>query len=345
MKAIVKSKAEPGLWIEDVPEPTMGINAVMIRVKRGGICGTDLHIYNWDAWAQSTIKVPTTIGHEFVGELVDVGSNVVDFAVGDIVSVEGHLVCGRCRNCMAGKRALCVNTRGVGVNTNGGFAEFIAVPYTNIWKHKPDIDLDVAAIFDPFGNAVHTALEFEVFGEDVLITGAGPIGIMAAAVAKHAGARNIVITDINPFRLELAEKMGHVTRAVDVSKTSITDVQKELGMKEGFDVGMEMSGVPAAFKDMLANMFHGGNIAFLGIPADQFAIDWKTVIFNMITIKGIYGRQMYETWYQMSNLLDAGVDISPVITHRYSYKDFELGFEAIREGNCGKVVLDFEEIR
>jgi threonine 3-dehydrogenase len=344
MKAIVKSKAEPGLWIEDVPEPEMGINDVLIRVKKGGICGTDLHIYNWDAWAQSTIKVPTTIGHEFVGEIVNLGSNVVDFQSGDTVSVEGHLVCGRCRNCMAGKRALCANTRGVGVNTNGGFAEYIAVPYTNIWKHKPVIDLDVAAIFDPFGNAVHTALEFEVFGEDVLITGAGPIGIMAAAVAKHAGARNIVITDINPFRLDLAEKMGHVTRAIDVRKTSIKDVQKELDMKGGFDVGMEMSGVPAAFKDMLANMFHGGHIAFLGIPSEQFAIDWKTVIFNMITIKGIYGRQMYETWYQMSNLLEAGVDIKPVITHRYSYKDFEQGFEAIKEGNCGKVVLDFEQI-
>ena len=344
MKAIVKSRAEKGLWIEDVREPELGINDVMIRVKRGGICGTDLHIYNWDAWAQETIKVPTTIGHEFVGEIVDVGSNVLDFKNGDIVSVEGHLVCGRCRNCMAGRRALCANTRGVGVNTNGGFAEFIAVPVTNIWKHKPNIDLDVAAIYDPFGNAVHTALAFEVFGEDVLITGAGPIGIMAAAVAKHAGARNIVITDINPFRLELAEKMGHVTRAVDVSKTTLKDVQKELGMKEGFDVGMEMSGVPSAFKDMLANMFHGGSIAFLGIPSEQFGIDWKTVIFNMITIKGIYGREMYETWYQMSVLLETGVDISPVITHRYSYKDFEQGFLAIKEGNCGKVVLDFEEL-
>ncbi|HQZ83175.1 MAG TPA: L-threonine 3-dehydrogenase [Pyrinomonadaceae bacterium] len=344
MKAIVKSKAEPGLWIEDVPEPTLTINDVMIRVKRGGICGTDLHIYNWDAWAQTTIKVPTTIGHEFVGEIVEVGSNVVDFTVGDMVSVEGHLVCGRCRNCMAGKRALCANTRGVGVNTNGGFAEFIAVPYTNIWKHKPGIDLDIAAIFDPFGNAVHTALEFEVFGEDVLITGAGPIGIMAAAVAKHAGARNIVIADINEFRLDLARKMDNVTVAVNVSKRSIKDVQEELGMKEGFDVGFEMSGVPTAFKDMIDNMFHGGRIAMLGIPAEQFPIDWKTVIFNMITIKGIYGRQMYETWYQMSNLLEAGVDIKPVITHRYSYKDFEQGFAAIREGHCGKVVLNFEEI-
>ena len=344
MKAIVKSKAEPGLWIEDVPEPEMAINDVMIRVKKGGICGTDLHIYNWDAWAQSTIKVPTTIGHEFVGEIVDVGSNVLDFKAGDIVSVEGHLVCGRCRNCMAGRRALCANTRGVGVNTNGGFAEFIAVPVTNIWKHKPDIDLEVAAIYDPFGNAVHTSLAFEVFGEDVLITGAGPIGIMAAAVAKHAGARNIVITDVNPFRLELAEKMGHVTRAINVKETSIKDVQKELGMKEGFDVGFEMSGIPTAFTDMLANMYHGGSIALLGIPSEQFAIDWKTVVFNMITIKGIYGRQMYETWYQMSVLLETGVDISPVITHRYSYKDFEKGFEAIKEGNCGKVVLDFGEI-
>ncbi|HYJ90566.1 MAG TPA: L-threonine 3-dehydrogenase [Pyrinomonadaceae bacterium] len=344
MKAIVKSKAEPGLWIEDVPEPEIGINDVMIRVKKGGICGTDLHMYNWDAWAQATIKVPTTIGHEFVGEIVGVGSNVVDFHVGDIVSAEGHLVCGRCRNCMAGRRALCANTRGIGVNTNGGFAEYIAIPVTNIWKHKPDIDLEVAAIFDPFGNAVHTALAFEVFGEDVLITGAGPIGIMAAAVARHAGARNIVITDINPFRLDLAEKMGDVTKAVDVSKTTIKDVQRELGMKEGFDVGMEMSGVPAAFKDMLANMFHGGKIAFLGIPNEQFPIDWKTVIFNMITIKGIYGRQMYETWYQMSVLLETGVDIKPIITHRYSYEDFEQGFEAIRSGNCGKVILDFEQI-
>ena len=344
MKAIVKSKAEPGLWIEDVPEPTLTINDVMIRVKRGGICGTDLHIYNWDEWAQKTIKVPTTIGHEFVGEIVEVGSNVVDFSVGDIVSAEGHLVCGRCRNCMAGQRALCANTRGIGVNTNGGFAELIAVPMTNVWKHKPDIDLDVAAIFDPFGNAVHTALAFEVFGEDVLITGAGPIGIMAAAVARHAGARNIVIADINEFRLDLARKMGNVTLAVNVSKRSIKDVQEELGMKEGFDVGFEMSGVPTAFKDMIDNMFHGGRIAMLGIPNKDFAIDWNKVVFNMLHIKGIYGRQMYETWYQMSVLLETGVDISPIITHRYPARDFEKGFHAIREGNCGKVVLDFQGI-
>jgi threonine 3-dehydrogenase len=344
MKAIVKSKAEPGLWIENVPEPEMSINDVMIRVKKGGICGTDLHIYNWDAWAQETIKVPTVIGHEFVGEIVAVGSNVVDFKIGDIVSAEGHLVCGRCRNCMAGRRSLCANTRGIGVNTNGGFAEFIAVPMTNIWRHKDDIDFEVAAIFDPFGNAVHTALAFEVFGEDVLITGAGPIGIMAAAVARHAGARNIVITDINPYRLDLAEKMGDVTLAVNVTNTRLRDVQKQLGMKEGFDVGFEMSGVPAAFKAMIDNMFHGSRIALLGIPTEDFAIDWKKVVFNMLEIKGIYGRQMYETWYQMSVLLETGIDITPVITHRYPYDEFEKGFEAIRSGNCGKVILDFEEI-
>lgn len=341
MKAIVKSKAEPGLWIEEVPEPKIGINDVLIRVKKGGICGTDLHIYNWDAWAQSTIKIPTIIGHEFVGEIVDVGSNVIDFHPGDIVSAEGHLVCGRCRNCMAGRRALCANTRGIGVNTDGGFAEYIAVPYTNIWKHKPDIDLEVAAIFDPFGNAVHTALAFEVFGEDVLITGAGPIGIMAASVARHAGARHIVITDVNPYRLDLARRMGAVSMAVDIREKSLPEVQRALGMKEGFDVGFEMSGVPSAFTAMIANMFHGGRIALLGIPAEQFPIDWKTVVFNMLTIKGIYGRQMYETWYQMSVLLETGLDIKPVITHRFHYTEFEKGFEAIRSGNCGKVVLDF----
>lgn len=343
MKAIVKSKAEPGLWIEDVPEPKMGINDVMIRVKKGGICGTDLHIYNWDAWASQTIKIPTVIGHEFVGEIVDVGSNVNDFHGGDIVSGEGHLVCGRCRNCMAGRRYLCANTRGIGVNTNGGFAEYISLPMTNIWHHKEGTDLEVAAIFDPFGNAVHTALAFPTFGEDVLITGAGPIGIMAAAVVRHAGARNIVITDKNPFRLELAEKMG-VTLAANVNETSIVDVQKKLGMKEGFDIGLEMSGVASAFKDMLANMAHGGRIAMLGIPTEQFAIEWKTVVFNMLHIKGIYGREMYETWYQMSVILESGVDIKPVITHRFSYRDFEEGFEAMRSGNCGKVILDWSEI-
>lgn len=343
MKAIVKSKAEPGLWLEDVPEPEIGINDVLVRVKKTGICGTDVHIYNWDAWAQGAIKVPTVLGHEIVGEIVETGSNVNDFYAGDVVSIEGHLVCGRCRNCLAGRRYKCANTLGVGVQTDGGFAEYIAVPMTNIWKHDRDIDPDVAAIFDPFGNAVHTALAFEVFGEDVLITGAGPIGIMAAGVAKHAGARHVVITDVNPHRLELARKMG-VTLAVDVRETSLADVQKQLGMKEGFDVGMEMSGNPQAFRDMLANMTHGGSIAFLGIPSEEFAIAWKTVVFNMLTIKGIYGREMYETWYQMSVLLENGLDIAPVITHRYSYKEFEKGFEVMREGNSGKVILDWTEI-
>ena len=343
MKAIVKSGAEEGLWLEDVAEPTIGINDVLIKMLKTGICGTDVHIYNWDAWARSTIKVPTILGHELVGEIVEVGSNVNDFYVGDIVSVEGHLVCGRCRNCLAGRRFKCAHTLGYGVNTDGGFAEYMAVPYTNIWKHKPGVDLDVAAIFDPFGNAVHTALAFEVFGEDVLITGAGPIGIMSAAVAKHAGARHIVITDVNPKRLELARANG-IEHVVDVTKTSIADYQKELGMKEGFDVGMEMSGNPQAFRDMLANMTHGGNIAFLGIPSDEFAINWKTVIFNMLTIKGIYGREMYETWYKMSVLIQSGLDISPVITHRFHYTEFEKGFAAMKTGNSGKVVLKWADL-
>jgi threonine 3-dehydrogenase len=343
MKALVKSKAEEGLWLEDVPEPKCGINDVLIRIKRTGICGTDVHIWNWDDWAKSTIKVPTILGHELAGEIVEVGSNVNDFHVGDIVSVEGHLVCGRCRNCLAGRRFKCANTLGYGVNTNGGFAEYIAVPFTNIWKHNPNINLDVAAIFDPFGNAVHTALAFEVFGEDVLITGAGPIGIMAAAVAKHAGARHIVLTDVNPKRLELAEKLG-VTNTLDVSKTSISDYQKQLGMKEGFDVGMEMSGNARALQDMIANMAHGGNIAILGIPTAEIPINFKTIVFNMLTLKGIYGREMYETWYEMSVLIESGLDIEPIITHRYSYKDFAEGFEAMRSGNSGKVVLDWSDI-
>ena len=343
MKAIVKSKAEPGLWLEDVPEPKVGINDVLLKMKRTGICGTDVHIYNWDAWAQATIKVPTILGHELVGEIVELGSNVNDFHIGNIVSVEGHLVCGRCRNCMAGRRYKCANTLGYGVNTDGGFAEYMAVPMTNLWKHNPGTDLDVAAIFDPFGNAVHTAMTFPVFGEDVLITGAGPIGIMSAAVARHAGARHVVITDVNPQRLALAEKIG-VTLAVDVRSKSIADVQKELGMKEGFDVGFEMSGNKVALQDMIANMAHGGKIAMLGIPTEDIPVSWKTVVFNMLTIKGIYGREMYETWYQMSVLLESGLDISPVITNRYSAKDFVKGFEVMKEGNCGKVVLDWTDI-
>ena len=340
MKALVKSRPEPGLWLEDVPEPTIGINDVLIRVLRAGICGTDLHIYNWDEWAQRTIPVPMVIGHEFVGEIVETGANVNDFHKGDIVSAEGHVVCGRCRNCLAGRRHLCAHAKGVGVNRPGAFADFISVPMTNIWHHKENVDLDVAAIFDPFGNAVHTALSFPVLGEDVLITGAGPIGIMAAAVVRHSGARYIVITDVNPHRLELARKMG-VTLAVNTSETPLSEVQRQLGMQEGFDVGLEMSGNAAAFREMLANMSHGAKIAMLGIPSKEIAIDWNLVVFNMLTIKGIYGREMYETWYKMTVMLESGLDIRPVITHRFSYKDFEKGFEPMRAGTSGKVVLEF----
>jgi len=340
MKALVKSRPEPGLWLEDVPEPEIGINDVLIRVDRTAICGTDLHIWNWDEWAAKTIPVPMVVGHEFVGEVAAVGSNVSDFFPGDLVSAEGHVVCGRCRNCLAGRRHLCAKTSGVGVNRPGAFAEYIAVPMSNVWHHQPGIERDVAAIFDPFGNAVHTALSFPVLGEDVLITGAGPIGIMAAAVVKHAGARYTVITDVNPWRLELARKVG-VTRAVDVRSTRIGDVQKELGMAEGFDVGLEMSGNPAAFREMLANMCHGGRIAMLGIPANDMCIDWHTVIFNMLTIKGIYGREMYETWYKMTVMIQGGLDITPVITHRFHYTEFAKGFEAMRSGDAGKVILDW----
>ena len=340
MKALVKSRREPGLWLEDVPEPTIGINDVLIRVLRTGICGTDLHIYNWDDWAQRTIPVPMVIGHEFVGEIADVGSNVNDFRPGDIVSGEGHVVCGRCRNCLAGRRHLCAHTMGVGVNRPGAFAEYIAVPMTNIWRHKENIDLDIAAIFDPFGNAVHTALSFPVLGEDVLITGAGPIGMMASAVVRYAGARFVVITDVNPHRLELARKMG-VTLAVNSAETRLADVQKQLGMQEGFDVGLEMSGNGNALREMLSNMSHGARIAMLGIPSKEIAIDWNLVVFNMLTIKGIYGREMYETWYKMTVMLECGLDIRPVITHRFCYADFEKGFAEMRTGNSGKVILDW----
>ncbi len=338
MKALVKSKKEVGLWLEEVPTPKIGINDVLIRVDRTGICGTDVHIYNWDAWAQKTIPVPMAIGHEFVGEIVQVGSNVADFSLGDLVSGEGHVVCGRCRNCMAGRRHLCKDTKGIGVNRPGAFAEYIALPMTNVWHHDPKIDRDVAAIFDPFGNAVHTALSFPVLGEDVLITGAGPIGVMAAAVVRHAGARHVVVTDVNPYRLGLAKRMG-ATLALDVSRENIRDAQKQLGMKEGFDVGLEMSGNPQAFRDMLANMCHGGRIAMLGIPTQEIAIDWTTVVFNMLTIKGIYGREMYETWYMMAVLIQSGLDLRPVITHRFHYTDFEKGFEVMRSGQSGKVIL------
>ena len=342
VKALVKSRREEGLWLEDIEVPKIGINDVLIKVLRTGICGTDVHIYKWDSWAQQTIPVPMAIGHEFVGKIVEVGSNVADFFPGDIVSGEGHVVCGRCRNCFAGRRHLCAHSMGVGVNRPGAFAEYIALPMTNIWRHHEGVPLDVAAIFDPFGNAVHTALSFPVLGEDVLITGAGPIGIMAAAVAVHAGARYTVITDVNPYRLALAGKMG-VTRAVNVRESKLPDVQKELGMSEGFDVGLEMSGSPAGFRDMIANMSHGAKIAMLGIPAEEMAIDWRAVIFHMLTIKGIYGREMYETWYKMTVMLQSGLDISPVITHRYRYTEFHKGFEAMVSGNSGKVVLNWEE--
>jgi threonine 3-dehydrogenase len=342
MKALVKKKAEPGLWLEDVPEPQIGINDVLIRVLRTGICGTDVHIYNWDAWASRTVPVGLVVGHEFVGQIVAVGSNVKDFHEGEIVSGEGHVVCGHCRNCLAGRRHLCKDTQGIGVNRHGAFAEYLALPMTNVWVHDPHIPRDVQAIFDPFGNAVHTALAFDVLGEDVLITGAGPIGIMAAAVVRHAGARHVVVTDVNPYRLDLAKRLG-ATLALDVRTESIAEAQKKLGMKEGFDVGLEMSGNPLAFRDMLANLCHGGKIAMLGIPEREMAIDWNLVIFNMLTIRGIYGREMYETWYKMTVMLQSGLDISPVITHRFPYAEHEKGFEAMRSGQSGKVVLTWAE--
>ena len=341
MKALVKRNAQPGLSLEDVPEPEVGINDVLIRVDRTGICGTDLHIYKWDSWAQKTIPVPMVVGHEFVGEIVDVGSNVSDFKAGQIVSGEGHVVCGRCRNCWAGRRHLCADTAGIGVNRPGAFAEYIALPMTNVWQHDDSIDRDIAAIFDPLGNAVHTALSFPTLGEDVLITGAGPIGCMAPAVARHASARNIVVTDVNPWRLELAKQLG-ATRVVDVRTESLSDVQRELGMKEGFDIGLEMSGNADAFRDMISQMCHGGKIAMLGIPTEELAIDWNDVVFNMLTIKGIYGREMYETWYMMSVMLQNGLDISPVVTHRYHYTEFQKGFDVMLSGQSGKVILNWQ---
>ena len=340
MKALVKREARPGLWLEDVSEPTIGINDVLIQVDRTGICGTDIHIYNWDAWAQKTIPVPMVVGHEFVGEIVEVGANVADFHPGDIVSGEGHVVCGRCRNCLAGRRHLCKDTKGIGVNRPGAFAQYMVLPMTNVWLHSDSVDRDVASIFDPFGNAVHTALSFPVLGEDVLITGAGPIGSMAAAVVRHAGARYVVVTDVNPYRLELARQLG-ATLAVDVRHTRVADVQKQLGMQEGFDVGLEMSGSPSAFREMLDNMCHGGKIAMLGIPREEMAINWNTVVFNMLTIRGIYGREMYETWYKMTVMLESGLDIIPIITHRFHFTEFEQGFEVMRSGQSGKVILSW----
>jgi len=340
MRALVKKAAEPGLVLEDVRVPELGINDVLIRVRKTGICGTDLHIYDWDRWAQETIRVPMVIGHEFVGEIAEIGSNVSDFAPGDLVSGEGHVVCGRCRNCMAGRRHLCAHAIGLGVNRPGAFAEYVSLPMTNVWHHWPGIDEEVAAIFDPFGNAVHTALAFPALGEDVLITGAGPIGCMAAAVVRHVGARYVVVTDLNPYRRELATRMG-ATIAVDPRERDLTDLQRELGMTEGFDIGLEMSGSADALQAMIANMAHGGRIAVLGIPNEQVTIDLTSVIFNMLTIKGIYGREMYETWYQMTVMLQSGLEIKPVITHRFPYRDYEDAFAVARSGQAGKVILDW----
>lgn len=342
MKALVKKYPKEGLWMDEVPVPRIGMHDVLIKTLRTSICGTDVHIYNWDEWSQKTIPVPMTIGHEFVGRIVEMGSDVHDFNIGDIVSAEGHIVCGKCRNCLAGRRHLCRATKGIGVNREGAFAEYISVPVTNVWHCDPNIPLEILSCFDPLGNAVHTALAFDVLGEDVLITGAGPIGVMTAAIAKHAGARYVVVTDINPYRLDLAKKMG-ATRVVDVRSENITDVMAELNMKEGFDVGMEMSGNPKAFNDMLDNMCHGGKIAVLGIHGAETKIDWTEVVFNGITLKGIYGREMYETWYKMTSFIQTGLDISAVITHRFHYTEFEKGFEAMRSGNSGKVILNWEE--
>jgi threonine 3-dehydrogenase len=341
--ALVKAQAEPGLWLQEVAEPEIGINDVLIRVHWTGICGTDLHIHSWDDWAMRTIRVPMVVGHEFVGHVVAIGSNVSDFREGDIVSGEGHVVCGRCRNCMAGRRHLCAHTIGLGVNRPGAFAELVALPMTNIWHHWPGVDEQVASIFDPFGNAMHTALAFPVLGEDILVTGAGPIGCMATAIVRYAGARHVVVTDLNPYRRELAERMG-ATLAVDPREQDLGDVQRELGMSEGFDVALEMSGSAEALNASVANMAHGGRVAVLGIPSGETRIDLERVIFNMLTIKGIYGREMYETWYQMSVLIESGLDISPVITHRFSHRDFEEAFTVARSGESGKVILDWTDL-
>ncbi len=341
MKALVKKESRQGLWLDDVPVPKIGINDVLIKVSKTSICGTDVHIYDWDQWAQKTIRPPLVIGHEFVGEIVEMGSNISDFQIGDRVSAEGHVVCGHCRNCLAGRRHLCNSPSGIGVNRDGAFAEYISVPVTNTWYCDPSISSDVLSCFDPLGNAVHTALSFNLVGEDILITGAGPIGCMAAAVARQIGARHIVVTDINPDRLKLAKKMG-ATLTLDARTETIADAQKKLDMKEGFDVGMEMSGNPDALKDMLANMAHGGKIALLGIlPPTE--IDWDFIVFNGLTIKGIYGRLMYETWYKVTMLIQGGLDISPLITHRFHYTEYEKGFDAMRSGSACKVILNWAD--
>ena len=341
MKSLSKAKSQVGIWMTDTPEPETGPNDIKVKIRKTAICGTDVHIYNWDDWAQKTIPVPMVVGHEYVGEVVEIGQEVRGFNIGDRVSGEGHITCGYCRNCRAGRRHLCRNTFGVGVDRDGAFAEYLVIPAYNAFKIPDDISDDLASIFDPFGNAVHTALSFGLVGEDVLITGAGPIGIMAAAIAKHVGARHVVITDINEYRLDLARKMG-ASRAVNVANEDLKDVMNDLGMTEGFDVGMEMSGVPVAFRDMLDKMNNGGKIAMLGIPPSDMGIDWDKVIFKGLTVKGIYGREMFETWYKMASLVQSGLDLSPIITHHYSVDDFQQGLDMMRSGQSGKVILDWQ---
>ncbi|WP_088331104.1 L-threonine 3-dehydrogenase [Lacimicrobium sp. SS2-24] len=341
MRALSKLHAKPGIWLTDAEKPEVGHNDLLIKIRKTAICGTDMHIYHWDEWSQATIPVPMVVGHEYVGEVVEMGQEVTGFAVGDRVSGEGHITCGHCRNCRAGRRHLCRNTYGVGVNRPGAFAEYLVIPAFNAFKIPKHISDDLASVFDPFGNAVHTALSFDLVGEDVLITGAGPIGIMAAAVARHVGARHVVITDVNEYRLQLAKKMG-ATRVVNVSNEKLADVMDELGMTEGFDVGLEMSGVASAFREMLSKMNHGGKVAMLGIPSGDTAIDWNQVIFKGLVIKGIYGREMFETWYKMVSLIESGLDLSPIITHRFDINDFEQGFETMASGQSGKVILSWQ---
>ncbi len=340
MKALVKAKKEPGLWLQDVPTPEVGPNDVLIKVKKSAICGTDIHIYNWDEWSQKTIPVPMAIGHEFMGEIAKLGSAVTGFKIGERVSGEGHLTCGHCRNCRAGKRHLCRNTVGIGVHRAGSFAEHVTLPAVNVFRIPDSIPDEIASFFDPLGNAVHTALSFDLVGEDVLITGAGPIGVMAAAICKHVGARHVVVTDVNDYRLDLARKLG-ATKAINVKNTSIDETMKSLGMTEGFDVGLEMSGNGDAFRSMFKAMNHGGRVAILGIPPSDVSIDWSQVIFKGLILKGIYGREMFETWYKMTAMLQSGLDISPVVTHRYPIADFQKAFDVMRTGASGKVVLDW----
>jgi len=341
MKALVKKYAKPGIWMDEVDIPEIGANDVLIKIKKTAICGTDIHIYDWNAWAQNTIPVPMVIGHEYVGTVADIGGNVHDVNIGELVSGEGHLTCGRCRNCRAGRRHLCRETSGVGVNRPGAFAEYLSIPVTNIWHTDPSVPEELYACFDPFGNAVHTALTYNVVGEDVLVAGAGPIGIMAAAVVKKVGARHVAITDINPYRLELAKKMG-IDHAYNITEITVAQIQEQLGMKEGFDIGLEMSGSPKAFAEMVENMAHGGKIALLGLQSPGSPINWESVIFNGLTIKGIYGREMFETWYKMTMLINSGLDLSPIITHRFKIDDYQQAFDIMDSGNSGKVIMDWE---